>query len=353
MSTETNFRKIQRVEPVIRADELGFVVFERRDAQSMARFFEDFGMVRLEDAPGPSLYFRGYGRAPYCVEIIPSNEDSFVGSGFFARNEADLERLAETAGIPVESVTAPGGGRRVRLRDPEGWQVDVVCGFRPAAPLQNERAERTPENTPLKKLRVDKEVRIPIRPTPVHRLGHVVLFAPNFEVTSCWYMKWLGMLPTDVLTDAEGYPRGAFFRLNRGEKPSDHHNVAIFAAASRGVHHVSTETLDVDDIGQGQQYLKAKGWKHFWGIGRHLLGSQIFDYWLDPVGLEWEHYADGDVMTEKYTEGYHLISRRDLWAWGDDLPSATKPSPGAIENAPSYLKGLLVEWDKPPRPWLT
>ena len=34
-----------------------------------------------------------------------------------------------------------------------------------------------------------------------------------------------------------------------------------------------------------------------WGIGRHVLGSQLFDYWFDPDGFEYEHYTDGDVFT--------------------------------------------------------
>lgn len=29
----------------------------------------------------------------------------------------------------------------------------------------------------------------------------------------------------------------------------------------------------------GHYYLEKQGWKNCWGVGRHLLGSQIFDYW--------------------------------------------------------------------------
>ena len=30
--------------------------------------------------------------------------------------------------------------------------------------------------------------------------------------------------------------------------------------------------------------LAARGYPHAWGVGRHILGSQIFDYWRDPFG---------------------------------------------------------------------
>lgn len=29
----------------------------------------------------------------------------------------------------------------------------------------------------------------------------------------------------------------------------------------------------------GHQWLKNKGYELEWGVGRHVLGSQIFDYW--------------------------------------------------------------------------
>jgi len=40
--------------------------------------------------------------------------------------------------------------------------------------------------------------------------------------------------------------------------------------------------------------LARKGWKGVWGVGRRILGSQIFDYWADSSGFKIEHYADGD-----------------------------------------------------------
>mgnify|MGYP002260725590 CR=1 FL=1 len=52
--------------------------------------------------------------------------------------------------------------------------------------------------------------------------------------------------------------------------------------------HSAYEVVDLDAVGQGQQVLRAKGHKHLWGIGRHVLGSQIFDYWFDPDGLQFD-----------------------------------------------------------------
>ena len=55
-------------------------------------------------------------------------------------------------------------------------------------------------------------------------------------------------------------------------------------------------------------------------MGRHLLGSQIFDYWRDLWGLKHEHYADGDVFDASQPVGYHKLDREGLYQWGPDLP---------------------------------
>jgi hypothetical protein len=45
------------------------------------------------------------------------------------------------------------------------------------------------------------------------------------------------------------------------------------------VHHSSFEVNDFDTQTLGHDWLRGKGWTNCWGIGRHVLGSQIFDYW--------------------------------------------------------------------------
>jgi hypothetical protein len=47
------------------------------------------------------------------------------------------------------------------------------------------------------------------------------------------------------------------------------------------VHHCSFEVHDFDTQLLGHKWLAAKGYKSVWGVGRHILGSQIFDYWWD------------------------------------------------------------------------
>jgi catechol 2,3-dioxygenase-like lactoylglutathione lyase family enzyme len=356
------FKKIERVEPIIRADAMQYITFARRDVPEMARFLADFGFVPLEHE-GETLYFRGYGDAPFLVSVTPSDEDRLISFGIAARTAEDLETLSRATGVPMEMVDAPGGGRRVSLTDPEGIQVDLIYGFERAAPLET-RHQQFPFNTPGRKARLNATIRPALEPSPIFKLGHVVLQSPNFDRTAQWYTRHFGIIPSDVQCLPDGQPGLGFFRLDRGSEPADHHSIAILGGPGAKLLHVSFETFDIDSVAQGQQFLRAQGWEHFWGIGRHVLGSQVFDYWKDPAGDEWEHYADGDVMNADYPTNYIPLTRGSLWSWGDDLPESMRPpfEPEQVEELHaagvfgdvelSHVKGLMEALKPAPRPWL-
>lgn len=346
-------------EPLVRAIDTAYILFQVPDLARQQAFFEDFGLVPAGSADG-AVYLRGYGAAPYVYAAYRGTDACFLGAGFLVAEEADLQRVAEACGAVVEAVDGPGGGRRVRLRDPDGFIVDLVWGRESVAPLDTRRAP-LPVNFPDSKARLNRGQRPPHGPSAVERFGHYVLMVSDFERSWAWYRKHLGLLPTDVQCTASGQPVLAFCRLDRGNDYADHHTIVLTDGPAAGYMHSAFEVLDIDAIGQGQQHLKQRGWKHFWGIGRHILGSQLFDYWLDPYGQEVEHYADGDVFDNTYPTQYHLMDRGGLWAWGDDLPAAMKPKPGLgvlvkLLSASSRRRKLMMEMkramDRFPRPWL-
>jgi hypothetical protein len=75
---------------------------------------------------------------------------------------------------------------------------------------------------------------------------------------------------------------------------------------------------DFDTQLLGHQWLAKQGWKSVWGVGRHVLGSQIFDYWADPSGFKVEHYTDGDVVNGDTPVRRHPLG--PLSVWGPELP---------------------------------
>ena len=138
----------------------------------------------------------------------------------------------------------------------------------------------------------------------------------------------------------DGSPAVAFMRLNRGDKPTDHHTLALAQTFAPALNHISFELIDPDAVGIGARLLRDRGWKHAWGMGRHLLGSQIFDYWDDPWGDKHEHYCDGDLFTADQPTGVHPASRAGMAQWGQVMPASfTRPKP-TLSNMKALVHGL-------------
>jgi len=143
----------------------------------------------------------------------------------------------------------------------------------------------------------------------------------------------------------DGQPAVAFMRLNRGDQPTDHHTLALAQVFAPGLNHISFELIDPDAVGVGNRLLRDRGWKHAWGMGRHLLGSQIFDYWEDPWGDKHEHYCDGDLFTADQPTGVHPASKAGMAQWGQVIPASfTRPKP-TLENVRALVHGLRTSPD--------
>jgi hypothetical protein len=78
---------------------------------------------------------------------------------------------------------------------------------------------------------------------------------------------------------------------------------------------VAFEVLDLDDLMTGNAHLRSAGWKHSWGVGRHVQGSQLFDYWRDPFGNKIEHWTDGDLVNDQHARTHGPLSPAGLSQW--------------------------------------
>ena len=310
--------------PTARADCLSFITFVRPDLPRATRFLTDFGL-HLTEARTDALYFRGAGPAPFCVVVRQGPEPRFVGVGLHVRDRADLIALARAAGgSAIAPLDGPGGGEAVRLVDPSGFIVEAVTGQSDAAPLSHR--EPLVLNNGVAQPRVNAPQRPVLEPAAILRLGHVVLEVAAFQATCAWYTRHFGLIPSDVQVFPDGSPAVVFLRLDRGQTPADHHTLAIAQGVAPAYGHSAYELVDADAVGMGGRYLRERGWTHAWGIGRHILGSQVFDYWCDPWGDKHEHYTDGDLVTSEVPMGVHPVSRAAMAQWGPPMPrSFTRP----------------------------
>ena len=114
----------------------------------------------------------------------------------------------------------------------------------------------------------------------------------------------------------------AFMRCNAGDVPVDHHTLVCLGVPGGdiGLDHISFEVEDWDAVMVGHDHLSAAGYAHKMGIGRHILGSQVYDYWKDPWGNVLEHFTDGDLVDASMATGSHDPGVALGTQWGKMIP---------------------------------
>lgn len=327
------------LDPVIKVRDLAWLEFDKPDLDRARSFALDFGFEVVEHTPAV-LRLRGTFAGPACLVIRRGPVSRFVGPVFHAAENRDLDRLAAATGSRITDLDQ---GRRVDLVDPSGIPVGVVHGVReyPALP------EQVPQvfNFGTGPVRFNTTQRPPREPARVQRLGHVVLETRVFRRALDWYLETLGMIVSDFLFLDDQRDRGptmAFIRCDRGSEPADHHTLAMHLGPGTGYVHSAYQVTDLDALAAGGEYLTERGYKRTWGIGRHVQGSQIFDYWRDPDAFMVEHFADGDLFDHTVAPGWAPMSASGLAQWGPPVTReflGSNPSPHLVRNVLEALGG--------------
>lgn len=304
-------------ESIIRVRDAAFPRFRAPDLDAMERFLAIFGMRRSARTEG-ALYMRGTDAAHH-VHVTERGAPAFLGLAFEAAARRDLETLARAAGGAVERLQEPGGGEVVRLCDPDGRRVEVVHGIEPLAALA--LRAHPPLNTGSCRPRIDTLQRVGAGPSQVKRFGHAALKTADLRQLSGWYRDHLGLLVSDdVYVEGPAKPMGRFLRCDRGGEAADHHTLLLLETGEVKLGHAAWEVADFDDLMVGHDHLEnAAAYRHYWGIGRHVLGGQIFDYWKDPLGFTVEHWTDSDLLAADAAAGSHHILQA-LSQWGPPPP---------------------------------
>ncbi|KAB7742088.1 glyoxalase [Parvibaculum sedimenti] len=301
---------------MIRVADIAYVRFRAPDLDQMETFLGEFGMV-CADRNEQMLHMRGSDTRPF-VHVTVKGEAGFDGLAFQAESLDDLQRLADAEGVAVEDHEAPGAGKIVRLRDPDGFLVEVVAGENRAAQLPVLRHPVLNEGEARR--RMGEPLRISGGPSQVKRLGHCVINVTDFRKSEDWYKSRFGLVTSDEIELAPDMALGAFLRCDRGKMHVDHHTLFLVGTGQPGFNHAAFEVANFDDLMAGHDHLAKAGRRHEWGVGRHLLGSQIFDYWRDPWGHTVEHWTDGDLFNNETPPNKAGLAELMAAQWGPDAP---------------------------------
>jgi catechol 2,3-dioxygenase-like lactoylglutathione lyase family enzyme len=328
---------------------LGHVHFEHPDLEKFKKFAVDFGFVEVkEHSTEDRIYYRGYGRDRYIYVASRSKDgiQKFKGPSWVAKNEQEFEKAKKIPGAVVSNMNdAPGGGQRVTFQRVDNTYIHIIWG-QEEQDVDSKEPTATheqvgPMNRPFEKMRKGLKLYIEIRrplankvtgkfqrfhsgPALVHKLGHLGYVVPDFDNELKWYTDNFNFVPSDILYhwDFSNMDVLTFMHLDLGNEFSDHHCFFMQRAAlhvkKAFVHHTSFEVADFDTQLLGHDWLARKGWQSVWGVGRHVLGSQIFDYWADPSGFKIEHYADGDVVNKDTPTRREVVGPMSVW--GPEVP---------------------------------
>ena len=307
--------------PIIRIADIAWLEFDKPDLMRAEAFARAFGFgVALRDPA--QIHLRGTNAGSPCVILRRGQRTRFAGLALRAADEVDVLRLADVTGTALQPLPESIGGVSVQLTDPSGMPVKVVAGLHelPAQPTQPPQLA----NTGPAGARINATVRPRRVPARVQRLGHVVLQSTTYLQTLNWYLDTLGMIVSDFLFFPGQRDRGpamSFIRCDRGAEPADHHTLALALGPANRYVHSAYEVSDLDALAAGGEYLLDRGYRRSWGIGRHIQGSQLFDYWRDPDGFLVEHFADGDLFDDSLEPGWAPFTASGLAQWG---PPVTK-----------------------------
>ncbi|GAA1479715.1 VOC family protein [Gordonia sinesedis] len=330
--------------PVIKVHDIAWLEFDKPDLVRTAAFAVDFGLTPTLQTRD-ELHLRGALAGSPCVIVRRAPRTALTAIAFRIADRSDLTTIASAWGQSVEPLDDALGGSAVTTRDPSGCRVRVVSDVTewPALPVQSVRA---PFNFARSQHRANTAQRPPRAPAVVERLGHVVLQSNRYLESVNWYLHHLGLIVSDFLYYPGQRDRGpvmSFIRCDRGTAVSDHHTLAMALGPSNRYVHSAYQVCDLDALSAGGEFLVDRGYHRSWGVGRHIQGSQIFDYWRDPDGLLVEHFTDGDQFDHTVPVGWAPMTASGLNQWG---PPATAdflgaaPGRAALREFASILTSL-------------
>lgn len=291
------------------------------DFAAQRNFYADlWGLTEVADESGLSYLAAEGSTEPFVVRLREAAEKRIDVIGLGAADRGAVDRLAERlggAGVQLISdpdvLTTHGAGYGFRFFDGDGRTLEVSTDVA-------EREARELE---------------PLESIPV-RLSHIVLNSPNPEDTVAWYLRHLGVAVSDQLTLPGMGDLMWFLRCNRF-----HHTFAVVRGPHASLHHLSFEMRGIEENLFGTGRVMRAGFERIWGPGKHLAGSNMFNYFLDPSGNTMEYTTALDVIDEDTWEPHTYSLAEPIVAdqWGTANPMGPEVA-GKSVNDPD--KGLFI-----------
>jgi hypothetical protein len=117
---------------VTKVRDLSYARLRSPDLDAQEEFLTAFGMVRVARTP-TALYMRGTDPAHH-IHVTEKGDPRFIGFAWAVANEDELKAITKFPGASgIETIDEPGGGKRVRLTEPNGHTIKMYTGTTPSS----------------------------------------------------------------------------------------------------------------------------------------------------------------------------------------------------------------------------
>jgi catechol 2,3-dioxygenase-like lactoylglutathione lyase family enzyme len=277
--------------PIVHAKQISHVALKTQHIEQQARFYTQMvGLGETQRDNAGRVYLR-CNTNHHAVVLIPSSEGDLDHFALDIGNPAALETAATAlthAGISFETEEPeePGLGPSLRLRDPDGYVVELIGGMAQASLSYGPRA---------------------VQP---RKLSHLTLLVEDCKRSAEFYSEVLGFRISDWADD---------IFLGKRCNP-DHHGLAFAKTGKIVMHHFAFEVVDFSYLARQAEYLMQHGYVLLYGPGRHGPGQNQFAYFRDPEGNLIEFMCDLQQIWDDETYEPRVWNTQECWVnmWGPD-----------------------------------
>ena len=308
---------------IIGLDSLCFGV---EDFDASLKYLEDYGLRRTESGrhgatfealDGTSAVVRRASDAglPKAVAAAPNLREKTYG----VADEWTLRRIG--AELSRDREVRQGSDGILHAHDDDGYPIAFQLSRRRpiAAPHDLINVPGRPPGRAINQ--VASTDAISCRPAT---LSHLVLFTTDVQRAEKFYAERLGFRSVDYFIGAGPFmrPAGSY----------EHHTMFLIPSNKLGLQHFTFHLSGPNELLKAGTEFRNKGYRSYWGPGRHLLGSNYFWYFASPFGALMEFDADMDLHDDRWvprhlplnadTSQTFLFDFREKWSPSSEARAA-------------------------------
>lgn len=310
MTAITGYVRAQKRPGELGVHSLDHFHFNVPDLSVAQNFYSEFGLD-MQPLGGARLAIKTFGHG-HTWGTIGEGSRKKLGYLSFGAYEEDIGGFAaRLSDLGIARIDPPPGieSNGLWFLNPDGVPIEIKVapksspdeksGF--AQPSVGPGQRGAPANSAMPRTRP-------------RRLAHALLFTPDVERSVNFYIRVLGLR----LSDRSGWN----IAFMHGIHGSDHHMIALARSNAPGHHHWSWDVGSVNEIGAGAKHMLDKGFQKGWGLGRHVVGANLFHYVQDPWGSFSEYSADIDyVPVDHDWDAQDHPGEDSFYVWGPNCPA--------------------------------